>query len=153
MSAACYGSSRILSPAFSPLLHLEPQQVRLRAADGGSVIAALIVEGVAACVQGINLSLAPFLLVRVLSQTTFTKSETSVSKGTIKEEPDLGLRTIERSTRLESGAGTSQSSQLQGDMRRSLRCRLSLPAAARRRLRFAVQVCVVGRVHMPFSRR
>jgi hypothetical protein len=57
--------SLVLSGVLSSLLHLDPQQVGLGTAGCFGVIAALLVEGIAALVQRVDLCLAFFLFVGV----------------------------------------------------------------------------------------
>ncbi len=51
-----------------PLSHLQPEQAGLGTADGAGLVTALVVEGIAAGVQGVDLGPAPLFLEVVLCQ-------------------------------------------------------------------------------------
>ena len=58
----------LLLGSLRPLLHLQPQQLGLGTTDGGSLVPSLLVKGIAALVERINLPLALVLIVVVLGQ-------------------------------------------------------------------------------------
>lgn len=50
------------------LLHLQPQQMGFRTAHGRGLVSSLLVEGIAALIESVNLCLALILVVRVFGQ-------------------------------------------------------------------------------------
>ena len=58
----------LLLGSLRPLLHLQPQQLGLGTTDGGSLVPSLLVKGIAALVERIDLPLALVLVVVVLGQ-------------------------------------------------------------------------------------
>jgi len=58
----------VLLRCLGPLLHLQSQQACLGTAHGSSLVSLLLIESIAALVEGVNLCLAFLLLVPILSQ-------------------------------------------------------------------------------------
>lgn len=59
---SCWTGSLLSLCCLRTLRHLEPQQGRLGAAHGGRLVSPFLVEGIAALVESVNLSLAFLLL-------------------------------------------------------------------------------------------
>jgi len=82
-----------------PLLHFQPQQTRLRAADGFGLVSILSIERIAAFVERIDLGPALGLVVGVLRETVCEPFVNLSDSGPVIKYAHPGLRTSDLSVR------------------------------------------------------